>query len=60
MCIQYRSSIDELNGHFKIIETLNNIVKNGEMNLSLHIRNSFMNYFISPEGELAWQRNVIS
>ena len=45
MCIQYKTSIDELNGHFKINETLNDKVKNRGMNLNLHIRYSFMNYF---------------
>ena len=29
-------------------------------NISLDIRNKFMNYFNSPSGEVPWQRNIIN
>ena len=58
------SHLDDLNENLVFVEEhqgneLHGCANRGT-NTSIQIRNAFTSYFMSPEGEVPWQRNVIS
>ena len=56
--------LDDLNENLVFVEEHQGNELHGRANrgtnTSIQIRNAFVSYFMSPEGEVPWQRNVIS